>query len=106
MILSIDVSDPKIVKLNLLAQHKIFSHFFECEKNLSEKLALEIEKFLKKEKFKFNSLKKIEVASSHGHFSRIRTAVSTANALNFGLGLKQKLILPSYDKAPNITMAK
>ena len=100
MTLLIDSSNREKVVLQILkAKHEFASE------NLSEKLVPEIEKFLKKQKIKFKDLTKVEVKTDFG-FSKTRTVVATANGLIFSLGLKQKLIQPSYDKAPNITLSK
>ena len=117
MILSIDASDLKTIKLDLILGEKIFTHTFDANYDLSERLTGEIEKFLSKQKIKLGSIKKIAVSAGPGHFSRIRTVVATANALAFGLNIKvvpiqslkekgKNMILPIYDKAPNITLKK
>ena len=103
MVLSIDSSDPINVKLILTANAKTVVHSFQCAQNLSEQLTFEIQKFLKKQKLKLSEIKKIEVAPGPGHFSRIRTVVATANALNYALQTKQKLIQPTYSQGPNIS---
>jgi tRNA A37 threonylcarbamoyladenosine modification protein TsaB len=106
MTLFIDATEIPEVALSLETGNKKFSHKFICERNLSEKLLPEIQKFLKKNKIPLSQISKIETSSGAGHFSRIRTAVATANALAFGLNLKQQSIKPVYDKPANITMSK
>ncbi len=126
MILVIDASDSSIVKLALSDGKKYFTHNFESQKDLSERLTTEVKKFLKKQKANLSDIKKIGVQAGPGHFSRIRTAVATANALAFGLKIKvinlpvgwepdissyikmtgQDWVKPKYDKAPNITKSK
>ena len=100
MILSIDVTEPEIVKLSL----DNFKHEYKSTR-LSETLLSEIQKLIKKNKLTLQNIHEIKVNKGPGHFSRIRTAVATANALAFGLNLNQKIVKPIYDKAPNITLA-
>jgi len=125
VILFFDTSDPEQVQLALIDQRIVWHKF--ASRNLSEELLPQIQKFCQKQKVKLNNLAKIAVVVGPGGFSRVRTAVSTANALAFGLsipviGLKkeqidqgldkissikgQKIVAPFYDKNPNITLAK
>lgn len=88
------------------------------EKNvmqISENLLPEIEKLLKKQKVKLKDLKKILVNPGPGGFSSTRTGVATANALAYALnipvaewpsGKVREIVLPKYDKEPNITKPK
>ncbi len=85
------------------------------EKNfqkISEHLLPELAGFLKKHKVKIKELKKILVNPGPGGFSATRTGVATANALAYALGIPvaewpagkiKQLILPKYNKKPNIT---
>ena len=98
--LLIDASDFVSVRLELSG----FEHKFSPQ-NLSENLILEIKKFFKKQKLSFKDLDKIEIKTGTG-FSHTRTAVATANALIFSLGLKQNLFKPIYNREPNITLRK
>jgi tRNA A37 threonylcarbamoyladenosine modification protein TsaB len=125
MFLFIDTSEYDQTQLALVDK-QVKSHVF-LSVALSEKLVLEIKKFLKKESVKLNSVKKIGVVVGPGGFSRIRTAVSTANALAFGLNIPivaiekseipkdlrdllvkkaKKMVEPKYDREPNITLSK
>ncbi len=125
MILFIDTSDYEQVQLALVKKFIVWHKF--GSKNLSEQLLVEIKKFCKKQKVGLNQLKKIAVVVGPGGFSRLRTAVATANALAFGLKIpviglskhqvpenlselasfkSQKMIQPIYDKDPNITLKK
>ena len=125
MILFIDTSDYDLASLALISD-KVISRRF-ASRNLSEVLLREIEKFCKKQKTTLRQIKKIAVVTGPGGFSRIRTAVATANALAFGLKIPvialsklkipedlsqlkllpaQKMAEPIYDKQPNITMSK
>jgi tRNA A37 threonylcarbamoyladenosine modification protein TsaB len=106
MVLFIDSSDREMVRLDLARDKTRVTHIFQTDHNLSEKLIPEIKKFLQKQKVKLNQIKKIEVMAGPGPFSRIRTAVATANALAYALQLKQKMVQPVYDRQPNITRSK
>lgn len=79
---------------------------------LSESFLPELEKFLQKNKAKLESLKKILINPGPGAFSATRTGVATANALAYALGIPiaewpsrkvKDLIIPKYDREPNIT---
>ena len=105
MILSIDTSDAETARLVLKAkQFKVYHEF--GSQDLSERLIVEIKKFLKEQKVSFQKISKVEVIPGLGHFSKIRTGVAVANALAFGLGIKHELVRPYYDKLPNITFGK
>ena len=106
MKLFIDTSNPDFAILELHEGKNIFQHKFKSKHNLSERLIGEIKKFLEKRKFKLTNLKKIDVKSGPGYFSRLRSGVATANALAYSLHLPQKLIHPIYNKSPNITLPK
>ena len=106
MILSIDASDPEIVRLTLINGKKNLAHIFHCERNISEQLIPEIQKFFQKQKIKLSELKKIQTQPGPGHFSRLRTILATANALNYGLWTGQRVLVAHYDQAPNITLKK
>lgn len=98
MILSIDTTNPERVTLTLTGNSREVGQIFKTDHNLSENLIPEIKKFLTKQKVKLNDLTQIEAAMGEGHFSRIRTAVATANALAFGIGLAQKPVKPIYSQ--------
>jgi len=125
MLLFIDTSDYEKVSIALVEKQVIYHHF--KSHNLSEELLVEIKKFLKKQKVELKQLQKIAVVVGSGGFSRIRTAVSTANALAFALKISitaiskdklptdliklelvksQKMVKPVYDREPNITLPK
>ena len=70
---------------------------------LSEALLVELKKFLKKQKVQLPDLTEISVNPGPGGFSSTRTGVATVNALNYALGLADQIVLPKYDKQPNIT---
>lgn len=102
MILTIDTSDYEQTTLELQPQG-VF-HKFQS-RNLSENLLPEIKRFLKKNKTNISDLKKIEIRTGT-HFSRTRTIVAVANALIYGLKLRQKMFQPTYTSEPNITKSK
>lgn len=125
MLLLIDTTDREEVRLALVDK-QISSHNFKTT-SLSEALLPEIKKFFKKQKISFEQLTKIAVVVGMGGFSRIRTAVATANALAFSLNILvtavekskfphdlkklvasrgQKMIAPKYSAQPNITLPK
>jgi len=110
MILSIDSTDSTVVKLRLSYKTEVFEHVFESQRDFSEKLVPEIEKFLKKHKKTLKAVKGVEVKPGFNGFSRSRTTVATANALAFALNIpvngSKAGILAEYDREPNITMAK
>lgn len=125
MMLFIDAHDAQVVNLILISGDFFAEHHFAGE-NLSEQLITEIKKFLAKQNIKMADLKKIGVVVGPGHFSKIRTAVATANALAYGLqipvvGIKagqkfdplkllaqkgSRMVKPFYDRQPNITVLK
>ncbi len=125
MLLFIDAANSENIRLALVSSAFISEHHFN-NSNLSEKLLIEIKKFLKKEKIDFSDLHKIAVISGPGPFSKIRTAVAISNALAFGLKISvvsikagqplvwdevlakkgRAQVLPFYDKAPSITLSK
>jgi tRNA A37 threonylcarbamoyladenosine modification protein TsaB len=102
--LEINVLDPLEVRIVLSSQNNRVEHKFST-RDLSETLVAETKKFLKKQKVELDQLQSIVVVPGSG-FSRTRTAVSTANALAFGLKINQKMIKPTYDREPNITWPK
>jgi tRNA A37 threonylcarbamoyladenosine modification protein TsaB len=126
MILAINSSNPEQIELRLISKTASFSHFFESHRDLSEKLPLEITKFLKKQRISLENISKIGVFTGTPGFSRERTAVAIANALAFGLAIEVVALkigaknltwanlsksrgaqsaAPSYEKAPNITLS-
>lgn len=125
MYLFIDTTNQESVGLALSSGNKTVTHIFNVNYNLSEVLIPEIKKFLAKQKIKLPEIVKIGVVTGPGGFSKIRTAVATANALAFGLGIKvvgvragqvdfKKIwslagtlaVKPYYGHGPNITWPK
>jgi tRNA threonylcarbamoyl adenosine modification protein YeaZ len=102
--------------------------------NCSEKLLTTIDSLLKKVKSDSSELKAVAVVIGPGGFTSVRIGVAIVNALGYGLNLpiiglkvadfsdnnelvkkvflelknskKGKLVLPYYDRKPNITIAK
>jgi tRNA threonylcarbamoyl adenosine modification protein YeaZ len=124
MILFIDASQPE-AHLALIGK-KTSSVRFVSQK-ISENLLTNIQKLLKKNKLNYKNLEKIAVVTGPGPFSRMRTAVVTANALAFSLNIPvigieadkipqnlseltklsgSKQVMPFYHKPPNITKSK
>lgn len=109
---------------------KKFSGGFNC----SEKLLTGIDSLLKKIKADASQLKVVAVVIGPGGFTSVRIGVAVANALGYSLNLpiiglragdfsnnnelvekvflesktskRGKLVLPYYDRKPNITMIK
>jgi tRNA A37 threonylcarbamoyladenosine modification protein TsaB len=102
MILLIDTSDYDLTRIALVDKQVL--HEFQSA-DLSEKLVVEIKKFLEKNKVRFQDIKKVEIKTG-SHFSRTRTTVAAANALIYALKLPQKMFEPKYDREPNITLSK
>lgn len=110
MILTIDSTHPTQIKLSLALKTEVFEHIFEAERDLSEKLMPEIQKFLKKHRKTLQNLKEIQVLPGLNGFSRGRTTVVTANALAAALKIpvngSKEGVKTEYKSEPNITFAK
>jgi tRNA threonylcarbamoyladenosine biosynthesis protein TsaB len=118
MILKIDTT--KGVQVEIRDEKKIICQFENSAKNnQSEQLLLSIKKALRSARIKLGEIKKIEVANRGGSFTSLRIGVATANALGYALqipvvplgnkkvrSLESKLVLPEYDREPNITAKK
>ncbi len=102
MELFIDTTEYGHIKLRLQDGHRVIGKSEKKTEKISESLVQEIEKLFRREKMTFRDLKKVSVNPGPGKFSSTRTGVATANALNFALGL-DLVVLPKYDKEPNIT---
>lgn len=112
MELLIDTTERETIKLALLAGKKIIASRQKHTREISEHLLEEINKLLRAKKIKLSSIEKILVNPGPGGFSSTRTGVATANALAYALGIPvaewpsgktKEIILPKYDKEPNIT---
>lgn len=124
MILFIDSTDNDLIQIGLLLGEKFATKQWRT-KFLSKTLLPQISSLLKKYKHDFSDIKKIVVVRGPGFFSRTRSGIATANALAYALGIPmagvkasqvpkdfqkldklkwQKIVLPYYEKAPNITI--
>jgi tRNA threonylcarbamoyl adenosine modification protein YeaZ len=124
-VLFLDTSNPDKIKAALVYPTRVLSLELSFAKN-HKGLIGAIEQLLKKNKVKLTDLGLIAAVIGPGPFSRIRSAVTTANALAFTLNIplvglrsgqsydwkminskkKSKSLLPMYDKKPNITKPK
>lgn len=112
MQLLIDTTQKGRLYFSLFEDKKNVSELAKPIKELSEKLLLELNDFLRKRKVKLDELSKILVNPGPGRFSSTRTGVATANALALALGIPvgrwpsgriKEVVLPKYNHAPNIT---
>lgn len=87
MILYIDTSDQKKVKVSLKNNGIVVETLMEENQRGSQVLLPMIDKILKQEKLEFKDLKGVEVEVGPGSFTGIRVGVSVANALGFSLGI-------------------
>ena|SRR3989344_5358746 len=105
MELFIDTTEYGKIKLELRELGRLVGRATKNTPKISESLVSQIDNLLGKHKIKLEDLENIAVNRGPGGFSSTRTGVATANALNFALGIKN-IVLPKYDKAPNITKPK
>ena len=106
LILFIDTTEKDRLKFSLFQGEKQIDGLNKKIDKHSERLLPELEKFLKKNKVKLSGLKKVSINAGPGGFSSTRTGVAVANALNFALGNEEDIVLPKYDREPNITRPK
>lgn len=126
MILFIDTSDNEQITMALVEKGKVKRQSWKEASSASETLTQKIKLMLNSNKTSLFELKKLAVVVGPGHFSRIRTAVATVNALAFVLkipviSLKKSevgslakissksgkiLAKPAYGSEPNITKPK
>lgn len=115
MKLLIDTTQQEKIILGLLGGGKIITKKERQVLQISENLLPEIERFLKKQKVTLKDLTNILVNPGPGGFSSTRTGVAMANALAYALnipvaewpsGQVREIVLPKYNKAPNITKPK
>lgn len=97
------------------------------EKDLSQEIFLNLEKFLKKNDISLNVLKRVIVFEGPGRFTSLRTGINIANTLAFVFKIplfgvrdkdlsevfknlsslkKKDLVVPFYGKEPRITTPK
>ena len=113
MQLLIDTTQKEKIILALAdGNGKILSRKEKSVPYISEHLLSELKRFLKSKKISLQFLTKILVNPGPGGFSATRTGVAVANALAYALGIPvsefpsgkvKEIVLPKYDKAPNIT---
>lgn len=115
MNLLIDTTEGERIVLGLVEKKKIVAKHERRVFQISENLLPEIGKFLKRHRVSLKSLAKILVNPGPGGFSSTRTGVATANALAYALGIPvaeypsgkvRVIVMPKYDKLPNITKPK
>ncbi len=116
MFLLIDTTGQEKIVLGLIdSAGQIIKRQEKQVFQISEDLLPEINKFLRKHKLKVTALGKIYVNPGPGGFSSTRTGVATANALAYALAIPvaewpsrkiREIVLPKYDKEPNITKPK
>lgn len=127
MILFIDTSDFNALTLIAVNDKGFKKLSSKVEFNENYKTNEFLQKFLKREKIKLESIEKIIVCSGPGSFTGLRVGVSLAQALGFGLGIpvlaipKNKVpidpiklltirggkhLVMNYGQKPNITKAK
>lgn len=120
MILWIDTTEKNLIKVALKTKKKNYWQRAKVARYQDGKLLVMISKLLEREKVDFNDIKKIEVVDVGGSFTSLRIGVLTANALAYayqipvqgssGTKLKNsgdfKLVLPIYNREPNIGKKK
>ncbi len=117
MTLYIDTSDRSRIILALKSGAKVLAtKSFLAPQRQAEKLLVEIDKLLKKNKKKLKDLKQIEVMEKGSSFTALRIGVLTANALAYALNISVvsaggqkalvkkglRVVAPEYDRLPNI----
>ena len=112
MQLLIDTTEQEKIILAIYSRSKLIRKKTIKVARISERLLPEIAKFMKTARITLRDLDKILVNPGPGAFSSTRTGVACANALAFALdipvlqwpsGKISKVVLPVYDKEPNIT---
>jgi len=87
MILIIDLSKKQVELVLKKGNKNIASHKWTGLYNLSETLIPEIDKFLKKNKFKLNDIKKVKVVPSEESMVGTRIAKAVALGLKIDKGV-------------------
>jgi tRNA threonylcarbamoyladenosine biosynthesis protein TsaB len=89
MILFINTTNAEVMEIivsdnnsKIVGKKKIKAKYKQAEK-----LLLEIDKLLKKQKIKLNKLKQIKVVNFGGSFTALRIGVLTANTLGYALNI-------------------
>ncbi|TSA44762.1 hypothetical protein D4R52_03740 [bacterium] len=108
----IDTIEQEKIILAIYSRSKLIRKKTIKLARISERLLPEIAKFMKAAKISLRDLDRVLVNPRAGAFSSTRTGVACANALAFALnipiaswpdGKVGKIILPVYDREPNIT---
>ena len=113
MVLEIDTSSKKNIKLALISQKMRKEHEFAAPFSQAERLLPEIKRFLKDNQVNLADIKEIVVNNEGSSFTSLRIGVTTANALAFALSIPVRAmnneksgnyVAPQYDREPNITV--
>jgi len=123
MILIIDTSDNKVIKLFLEENNKtVKKKTIIADRQQAEKLLPAIELLLKSAKADLKEIEKIKVAHKGNSFTSLRIGVLTANALAYALGVRVEtleisknkvkklkdfnIVIPEYNSDPDIKIKK
>jgi len=123
MILIIDTSDNKVIKLFLEENNKtVKKKTIIADRQQAEKLLPAIELLLKSAKADLREIEKIKVAHKGNSFTSLRIGVLTANALAYALGVRVEtleisknkvkklkdfnIVIPEYNSDPDIKIKK
>jgi len=121
MILEIDTSKKKFIKVAIKKNGRfLVKKEKETRNNQSELLLILIRDILQKKNIDLNEIDEIQVENRGDSFTSLRTGIITANALAYILGVSIKdfknnnkknkekinIVVPKYNREPNITMAK
>lgn len=94
--LYIDTTSNKEIIVRLTIDGKTFEEKREITPRETQLVLPLLVEMLEKHNLKLSDLNSIDANSGPGSFTGIRVGVAVANALIFALGLKQKLIEPTY----------
>ena len=123
MILIIDTSDNKVIKLFLEENNKtVKKKTIIADRQQAEKLLPAIELLLKSAKADLREIEKIKVAHKGNSFTSLRIGILTANALAYALGIRVEtlemsknkvkklkdfnIVIPEYNSDPDIKIKK
>jgi len=123
MILIIDTSNNKVIKLFLEENNKIVKKkTIIADRQQAEKLLPAIELLLKSAKADLREIEKVKVAHKGNSFTSLRIGVLTANALAYALGVRVEtleisknkvkklkdfnIVIPEYNSDPDIKIKK
>ncbi len=126
MILALKTNTVQAQLYLLKKSGEVISEYeWEAGKTLADSLLIKINNFLKKNSIGFEDLKGICIYSGEGSFTGLRIGTTVANTLSYGLNIRVfkasgknwlkkipkifnktktgKLVIPDYNKLPNIT---